>query len=258
MKLAVLSDIHGNIRALEAVVADAEKAGVDRYVSLGDMFFMGLDGQACFDRLMDINPLVCIKGNTDANLEEVASFVPSNTFEQHLMDLIVYYDATLSPSTKHTIACLPIVSHFSYGSNRYVFCHGSPYSFQEGLSSSFPCCDATQEKLEKEPSSLLFCGHTHCPEDFLIGSQHIVNPGAVGYSFDGDWRASYAILDTDVPDGQCQIRRIGYDIETYRKEILAQCERFPLLQSVAYALEHGQKMTFSHGIPSVSAPTPLN
>ena len=65
MRLAVLGDIHGNIRAFEAVLNDAKASKADQVIFLGDLVVMGLDPQLCFDLLMEQNPLVMIKGNTD-------------------------------------------------------------------------------------------------------------------------------------------------------------------------------------------------
>lgn len=242
MRIALLSDIHGNIRALASVLADADRCCADAFVSLGDMVFMGLDPQPCFDAVMARSPVIRIKGNTDANLEEVSTFVPSNPFEEQLLDLIADCDAKLSAEAKRTIAGWPIASLYRWEDTEMICCHGSPYSFSEKLLPGNGTGEALQKKLRNESAGLICCGHTHRAGDFVIAGKRIINPGAVGYAFDGDTKASYAIIDQENGAIRCEIRKISYDAEGYKKELAGQCERFPLLRSVLYALEHGLPM----------------
>jgi len=79
MKLAVLADIHGNLRALEAVLADASQAGAEDIVFLGDLVYNGLDPQMCYELLMKYKPIVTIKGNSDELYQIFSRF----TFNKH-------------------------------------------------------------------------------------------------------------------------------------------------------------------------------
>jgi len=66
----------------------------------------------------------------------------------------------------------------------------------------------------------IFCGHTHRRETFQIGDTLVVNVGAIGYSFDGDPRPSYGMVDVEHGEISCDLRRVAYDFGRYREEIL--------------------------------------
>jgi putative phosphoesterase len=244
MRIALLSDIHGNIRALNAVLSDARWHGIDRYVFLGDMVFMGLAPQACLDTTMELEPLICIKGNTDANLEEISTFIPTTPFEEHLRDLIVDCDSRLNDAAKQTLAGWPATVTFNMGQVEVLFCHGSPYSASEKLLPGDATGVALQRKLEQESAQLIVCGHTHQSGDFFIGQKRVINPGAVGYSFDGDPQASYAIIEDVGSSIVCEIRKIAYDIDAYKQEIRDQLDAAcTLSKSLLHVLEHGLPKT---------------
>ena len=84
MKCAVLSDIHGNLRAFEAVLADAKASGADSIIFLGDLIFMGLDPQLCYDLLMEQKPIVAIKGNTDEFLEHITELKGTSSKDEQI------------------------------------------------------------------------------------------------------------------------------------------------------------------------------
>ena len=240
MRIALLSDIHGNIRALNAILSDARRQSIDRYVFLGDMVFMGLAPQACLDTTMELDPLICIKVNTDANLEEISTFLPTTPYEEHLRDLIVDCDSRLNDAAKQTLASWPATATFNMGQMEVLFCHGSPYSASEKLLPGDATETALQMKLEQESAQLIVCGHTHQSGDFTIGNKRVVNPGAVGYSFNGDSKTSYAIIEDVDSSIACEIRKISYDIEAYKQEVRDQMDAAcTLSRSLLYVLEHG-------------------
>ncbi|PKL21832.1 MAG: hypothetical protein CVV48_05725 [Spirochaetae bacterium HGW-Spirochaetae-4] len=240
MRIALLSDIHGNIAALESVLADCAYNGVDSYVFLGDLVFFGLHPQECFEAVVSLAPIACIKGNTDANLEEVDTFRPSSDFERELFDCIVDCDRRLSNEAKRTIAGWPIVHPIISGVSEIIYCHGSPYSFTDKLLPE----GNTEERLAKliagERATLVCCGHTHIPGEFHIGHKRVVNAGSIGYSFDGDRRPSYAILDIEEDQISCIMRRVDYDWNGYRKELSGVATDLPLFSSIEYAVGEGR------------------
>ncbi len=127
MRFAVISDIHGNLPAFEAVVNDLRKQELDGVVCLGDISFNGLCPQECFDLLMSLHPSCMVKGNTDANFEELADFVPTNDFERSLHDLIVFGDVRLTAEAKAAMKAWPMAAEREIGGRRILFCHGSPW-----------------------------------------------------------------------------------------------------------------------------------
>lgn len=242
MRVAVLSDIHGNIDALEAVLTDSCKQHPDAYIFLGDLVFSGLYPQECFEALSAKNPIICIKGNTDANLEEVDTFRPANTSEQQLLDSVIDCCDRLTTHAKVEIAKWPIAHSFAVAGKEIVFCHGSPFSFSDKLLPKELIDNTLAQRITKAGLLEICCGHTHSPADFSIGSTHIVNVGAVGYSFDSDTRASYGIIEIDAQRISHQIIRVDYDCERYLSELRHMCDKLPLFKSIAYAVERGTPM----------------
>ena len=240
MKLAVLSDVHGNFRALEAVLLDAKALGVDHILFLGDLVFMGLDPQPCFDLLMANKPLVTIKGNTESNIEGIKSVNPKDEQEKQWRKFVRYTDIRLKPESKAIMKGWPIVQRGEIGQDPFIFCHGSPYSYNEPITENIDPTSELYTKLMAEDASVILCGHTHIPADFMLGDKRIINPGAVGYSFDGDLRASYAFLDIHSNKINATIRRIEYERELYMNEVRHASHSFKFFSSVLYALEHGK------------------
>jgi len=240
MKLAVLSDVHGNFRALEAVLLDAKALSVDHILFLGDLVFMGLDPQPCFDLLMANKPLVTIKGNTDAQIEGIKATNPKTDEEKVWRKFVRYTDIRLKPESKAIIKGWPIVQKGEIGNDPFIFCHGSPYSYNEAITKDISPTSELYTKLMAEDASVILCGHTHIPADFMLGDKRIINPGSVGYSFDGDLRASYIFLDIHSNKTNATVRRIEYDREIYMSEVRHASYSFKYFSSVLYALEHGK------------------
>ena len=240
MRIALLSDIHGNIAALEAILADCACNGIDSYVFLGDLVFFGLYPQECFEAVMSLDPIACIKGNTDANLEEVDTFRPSNKFERELLECIVDCDRRLSNDAKRTIAGWPIVQPVTTGVFEILCCHGSPYSFTDKLLPEGNTEEQLTKRITGEHAALVCCGHTHMPGEFRIRDKRVVNAGSIGYSFDGDRRPSYAILDIEEDQISCIMRRVDYDWNSYSNELSGRVDGLPLFSSIVYAVEKGR------------------
>ncbi len=221
MKIAVISDIHGNIAALDAVLADIAAHGVARIVNLGDILSGPLFPVETAERLMALD-LPTIRGNHERQLlaPDRARMIPSDRYAAEAL------------SSRHLdwIARLPETMAYA---DDVLMVHGTPasdvrYFLQtvtpEGLR------DATADELEARgagvTASLILCGHTHLPGTaWLSGERLIVNPGSVGlpaYADDlpfphrietGTPDARYAIV-ARVGDGwRCELRAIPYDAE---------------------------------------------
>jgi predicted phosphodiesterase len=236
VRIAVISDVHGNIHAFEKVVADLVSREVDSVVFLGDLVFLGLYPQECFDLLSELDPSVAIKGNTDANIEELAGFEPSNEFERQLREMIVYADVRMTPRTKQTIRSWNIAERETIRGCATIFCHGSPYSFKDLLTEANR--DQFAARIEDERVSAIYCAHTHQSADFMIGGTSVTNFGAVGYSFDRNTTARYGIVEfSEGVRPTHEILEVAYDIEKYKDEIRRQKPAF--MENLLYALEHG-------------------
>lgn len=221
MRLAILSDVHGNIVALDAVLADIQAQGdVDEYWILGDLVDAGPAPVAVLKRLSLLDNVTCIRGNTDRyvveadanrfnrpgdppefNLEAAGSIA----WTQGVVTQAGWFD-WLTQLPEEVSAVLPDGTtvtgvHAAPGRDTGLGFH------TELRESEFACvigdCDA----------DVLFGGHHHKPLDIRIGSQRILNVGSVSLHYPPDLRASYVILSADSAGYAIEHRRVDYDHE---------------------------------------------
>jgi predicted phosphodiesterase len=237
MRIAILNDVHGNIYALEKVIADLQTQSIDSVAFLGDSSFLGLYPQECFDQIQALNPIINIKGNTDANVEDLDQFHPTNDFEQILLEMCVYMDRKMNSKSKDILSKLKISEKENFGDTDIIFCHGSPYSYKDQLTEENK--DKFKERISEENVKAIICAHTHQPAEFYINQTIIKNFGAIGYSFNGDIRAHYGIVEI-VDDREMSFitRQIEYNIEKYKSEIKEQNP--PFKEMLLYSLENGR------------------
>ena len=221
--IAVMSDIHGNLPALQAVIEDAESYGVRDYLILGDIVGYGAEPGECIEALIKLNA-IAVRGNHDH-----AVIDPDNRyldrFNESAKDAIYHSKTVLTLEHKIYLARLPIFKE----SNGAHMVHGSmvdPFSYVEGIH------DATRS-FEKQFLQVCFIGHTHVPVIYrsangyvqvlepttlFMGSmsKYLINVGSVGQPRDGDPRACYVLWDDDM----VTYRRVSYDIEKAQQGIL--------------------------------------
>ena len=195
MRDAVLFDIHGNIDALDAVLADAAAAGCDGLVLGGDVAYMGPAPDACVDRVRAFpGRVVAIRGNTDRMIasgdDAIAEWAAGR-----LGDERVAWLGGLQPER-----VLP--------EHDALLVHAVPGDDERRIDPDTP--DAIAEALVGDSGhATLLCGHVHIQYARRVGTVEVVNPGSVGFPFDGDQAAAWAIVD----DGTIELRRTGYDVE---------------------------------------------
>lgn len=242
MRLALLSDIHANIYALEAVLLDAQQRSPDHYAVLGDTIYFGLYPRETLEQLEALDPLVFIKGNTDANIEDLSDIVTASTFERYLVDIAHFTYEALNEQQRQRIQLSPISVEKRIEGHRILFCHGSPYSFTDSLLPDGKSARDVSEKIARERAELILCGHTHIPGDFLVSDHRVINPGGIGYSFNGDTRAHYAILDIREKHSEVEFHQVVWDTHRYQRELSQVLNRFPPFESIIYALNNGKPM----------------
>jgi diadenosine tetraphosphatase ApaH/serine/threonine PP2A family protein phosphatase len=221
--LAVLYDVHGNLPALEAVLADAGQAGATRHLLGGDYALFGPWPAETVARLDGLDAF-WIRGNGERWTANPAD-APDDPVVQGAIEAS---RSELGAALVERLDALP--EQHVHGEVR--FCHASPPSDVRGLSPE-PSEDDT-ELLAAVGEDRLFVGHTHI--QFTRRSNErgieIVNPGSVGMPFDGDPRAAYALV---APDGEVELRRVAYDHE---RSAAAVRERFPAFgETVARRIE---------------------
>ena len=210
--VAVLYDVHGNLDALEAVLADARQAGAERFVLGGDYALFGPHPAATVTRLRELDA-TWIRGNGERWTAR-----PDEAPDDHVvLGAIAASRGELGDATVEQLAALP--EQYAAGAARY--CHGSPPS---DVRSFLPEPGGDEDELLAgvHEDRLVF-GHTHLQfrRRSRGGEVELVNPGSVGMPFDGDPRAAYAVV---VDDGEVELRRVSYDHERAAASVR---ERFP-------------------------------
>jgi predicted phosphodiesterase len=195
---ALLYDVHGNLPALEAVLADARAAGADRWVLGGDYALFGGWPAETVARLRELEPAVWIRGNGERWSAE-----PGDAPDQAVVQgAIAAVREALGTDTVSELATLP--ADATEGDT--LICHGSPVS---DVRSFLPePADDEEELLAGVEQRRIVFGHTHLPFRRVASAIELVNPGSVGMPFDGDHRAGYALVH---PDGTVEHRRVAYD-----------------------------------------------
>jgi predicted phosphodiesterase len=208
---AVLYDIHGNLPALEAVLADAHAAGATRFVLGGDYALFGPYPAKTVARL-DALDADWIRGNGE---RWTAS--PGDAPEDPVVQgAIAASRAELGEETVARLAALPP----QLPAHEILFVHGSPPSDVRSFLPD-PAGDEPELLAGVTEERLVF-GHTHVQfRRRALGGIELINPGSVGMPFDGDPRAGYALL---AEDGEVECRRVTYDHEASAAAVR---ERFP-------------------------------
>jgi len=224
MRIAVLSDIHGNVPALDAVLEDIERHGVEAIVCLGDHVSGPIDPAGAAERVMALEA-TAIRGNHDRWVVD-----PSLRHEPWSVD--EYARAQLSAQQMGWLASLPATAKLG---DAVFMCHGTPSSdetpwldnFFDGRNTVLP----SEAEVEREAVGLaqpvILCGHTHIARTLrLSDGRLLVNPGSVGMQMvRGSPDAHYAIVERRLGKWQTALISVPYDTEAAAR--LAKENGFP-------------------------------
>jgi putative phosphoesterase len=126
MKIAAISDIHGNFKALERVLEDIKDTGADSVIVLGDIVFFGEEPQKCFETLREIDPLVWIRGNTDDWFNEIGEdYMSSNEIEAKCYAEFKRICPLIRPETGHYLSALREKQLIEIAGRKMLCVHGS-------------------------------------------------------------------------------------------------------------------------------------
>jgi putative phosphoesterase len=211
MRLAIVSDIHGNLTGLEAVIADIERRGAERVLQGGDLALAGCQPAEVIDRVRELG-WAGIVGNTDELLWRPEERAVQERNAPKLRDLLRVLFEDYAPATRELIGeeriswlrRLPAESR----EDDLVLLHASPGDLWRA-----PLPDAEDSVLvatfEPCEAETVVYGHIHRPYVRRIGALTVANSGSVGSPFDGDPRASYLLVD----EGELEVVRVEYDLE---------------------------------------------
>lgn len=224
MRIALLSDIHGNSIALDAVLRDVQaQGGVDVYLVLGDIVAIGHDPDGVLERLAALPDVRFVRGNTDHYV--VTGERPGPTFEEVRADprllsqfVEVAHDIAWTQGAVTVMGwlewliALPSEQRMALpDGTRLLGVHVSP-GHDDGQGVHPGLSDAELQSLMAGCEADLVCvGHTHWPMDVSVGGVHVVNPGSVSNPWPPDLRASYVILEAGESGYRLEHRRADYD-----------------------------------------------
>ena len=214
MHIAVISDIHSNFDALQAVLSDI--GDYDALVCLGDLVGYGAQPNEVVSEIRSMRPEAIVMGNHDY----AVSTGDTSGFVHHAVQAVEWTRRQISSENFRYIASLRSRATFTVDDVQIALVHGSPrdplneYIYPD--ISDF----ILRSLVEESGGDLLLLGHTHIPFAHSCGSRLIGNPGSVGQPRDGDARASYAILEPSA-EAKFHIQRIGYDIDAAASKIVA-------------------------------------
>ena len=236
MRIAVVSDIHGNLTALEAVIADLEKTAPDRVLQGGDLALSGSRPAEVVDRIRELG-WPGVLGNTDEMLwapERRAELEARAPKLRYLFQVLfeVTAPATCDRLGEERIAWLRSLPAI-WREEGFVLLHASPHSLWRA-----PLKSGTDEEFAATYSELaastVVYGHIHTPFVRPLSGMTVANSGSVSLSYDGDPRASYLLLE----NGGVTIRSVEYDVE---REIRGLREsKYPQASWLGEILRHGK------------------
>ena len=228
MRLALISDIHGNQVALEAVLADIEKGGADHIVCLGDVATLGPCPRLVIGMLRDLGCL-CVMGNHDAFLFK-EGLVRSYTDVQLVLDAVLWCQTQVRAEDVDFLrAFKPKIEMPVECDSTVYLCHGSPRSFMEDVLSTTPD-EQVDEILHGISATVVAGGHTHLQMLRKHKGILIVNPGSVGLPFKERIKdkpptvlpyAEYALVDVDKNKLNVDLRCISLDKKRLRNMVRA-------------------------------------
>ncbi len=214
--IAVIADIHANLPALEAVLADIAELKPDTLIVNGDLVNRGPSNAAVLERILELNPNAMTLGNHDDLMRKWVDRdpdIPALWFEDDFWRGMAWPAAQLSSAGLiDPLRDLPLSFRVAEPGLPSLFVsHGSPRHYREGYA-AYLSDDAFAEILQGYPADVLVGSHTHRPFEHRVGESLILNTGAVGAPFNGDPRAQYLLLHPRNGGGwQPEFRAVPYN-----------------------------------------------
>ncbi len=214
MRFVVISDIHSNLDAFEAVIADLPEN--DGLFCLGDIVGYGPQPNEVVEKLRRLGPSVVLMGNHDY------AVVTGDTegFSSHAAEAVEWTRKNIKPQNRNYLGTLRPSEKFEKGNKSVALFHGSPrdplteYIFP-GISEN-----TARGLIEKGGADIILLGHTHMPILYSFERNMLGNPGSIGQPRDGDPRASYATLSIVEGRFSFYVKRVKYDVNSVAEKIL--------------------------------------
>ncbi len=218
-KLALLGDVHGNLRALEAVLCHAREQGAEAIWNTGDFVGYGIYPDEVVGRLRRQKALSVI-GNYDVKALKFRKKKDTWRRTKQPLKWLAFQWAYehLSKKSRRYLRSLPEEISLAAEGRSVLLTHGSPVSIEEPLNLATPI-GRLQELAQMAEADVIICGHSHEPFTRQEEDTVFINPGSVGRPDDGDPRASYAILQMGQDVLSVDHHRVRYDVEEAAAEV---------------------------------------
>ena len=219
MFIRIISDIHSNFDALEAVLADPPGSKASATLCLGDIVGYGAEPSRCIEKVRDVCDIV-VSGNHDAGVLER---IPLDRFNRPGASALIWTKTVLSDKDKEWLSSLPYSAEF----DEFFLCHSSPADPESWVYVLKPWQAISAVSARSDSISLI--GHTHLPGCWTADGNYtdsakgdfsqirLVNTGSVGQPRDRDSRAAYILIDTE--KRTWEHRRVEYDIDSAAEKI---------------------------------------
>jgi len=221
MIAALVADVHGNLPALEAVLADAKAGRADAVWNLGDFLGYGPFPDQVVRKLRAVGA-VNILGNYDAKVlafpRKAERWKKKKAPEKYLAFRWAYEQ--LSPQSREYLSSLPHIRRLHVEGVRVLLVHGSPEAIDEALGPG-TSAERLAQLAQTADARLIACGHSHQPFVRSVRDVTFVNPGSVGRPEGGDWRACYALVHLGDGCVRAELRRVEYDVQATIEAIRA-------------------------------------
>lgn len=211
MRIAFISDIHGNATALEAVLADIKARNIEKIYVLGDLCLRGLEPQRSLELIQSLNTDV-IKGNAD---EWVVRGIRKGEVADHAFEMMNrerdWIFSHLNEESIKYLNDLPTELKLQFRQIKIHAFHATPNSLFDIVLPT-ESDEALKEKMMGGEADLYIYAHIHKPFIRYIDGKCLINIGSVGLPFDGLAKSSYAIVDINEGSFQTSIVRVSYDV----------------------------------------------
>lgn len=232
MRIAAISDIHGNLYSLMKVLDDIEDQKVDKIICLGDLVGYGPHPNEVVALIKRRN-IPCLKGNYDASVVDGDyTFIRETSINSFALPWAI---EEVRSANKFYLSELPERFDFEINGKKITFVHGSPNAINEYL---FEDKDNTLKVMEEFTGDILVCAHTHRPCFKEYNGKYFISTGSVGKPLCGSPDASYSIIDiNDNGEVKVKFKTVPYEF----KRIVKDCEILKFPPSLIRSFETGQE-----------------
>ncbi len=238
MKIAIISDIHSNVVALNAVLDNINNIDCDKIICLGDLVGYGPHPNEVIEKINELE-IPTVMGNYDEAvgfyLPYCGCYIDSKVKLLQSQNSLHWTAENTKEENKILLRNLSEELEYEFKGKHVSAFHGSPSSINEYIYSNQQ--DRLQEILQEINTDILLLGHTHIPFIHWVGEKVIINPGSVGKPKDGDNRACYVLLELNEKIN-VEIKRVPYDID----KVITDINQTTLLKEFGVMLSLGKQI----------------